>query len=262
MKRILTAFIFISLLISCADENKNGRTDDSLSFSSKTIEKTMDNCQPEEGDCTFISLNFPVAENDQASAEKINEKIQDFLNRTIDYQDEGGTVTPEELTSNFIENYKKTAKDFPEYELPWEATISGNVLYKSPHLISIRFKTDMFTGGAHGYRSTNYLNFDPAGNLLKAKDLFTPEFIDYVEQDFRKKQNIPANSNINSTGMFFENDVFHLPQNIGFTKDSVILHYNAYEIAPYASGNFTLKYSKTEIMKFLKVEISKKQVQV
>lgn len=262
MKRILTTLILIFLLNACREETKeNEKIDDSLSFTTKTIEESLDNCSPEEGECTFISLNYPLAENTGATAEKINKKIYEFISRTIDYQDEGSLESPEELAANFIESYKQTAKEFPEYELPWEATISGNVIYRNEVLICIGFKTDMFTGGAHGYRSTNYLNFDPiTGKPLTAKDLFTSEFIDYVEKDFRKKQQIPEDSNINSTGMFFENDIFHLPQNIGITEDTVILHYNAYEIAPYASGNFVLTYPKIEIEEFLKIEQDRKQV--
>lgn len=256
MKRILTALILIFLLNACREETKeNNKIDDSLSFNFTTIEKSLDNCLPENGECTFISLNYPVAKNSGAAAEEINKKIYEFISNTIDYQDETNMESPEELAANFIENYKLTAEEFPEYELPWEATISGNIIYKNDELICIAFKTDMFTGGAHGYRSTSYLNFDPVtGQALTARDLFTSDFSAYVEKDFRKKQQIPADSNINSTGMFFENDSFHLPNNVGITRDKVLLHYNAYEIAPYASGNFTLTYPKSEIQEFFKIK--------
>ncbi|MCG9971135.1 DUF3298 domain-containing protein [Christiangramia crocea] len=263
MKRILIAFSIISLLASCADEPKenNKETDESLSFSSRTIEKSLDNCTPEEGECTFISLTFPVAEKGEGKVEKINKAIQDFLRNTIDYQEEGGKESPEELVENFIANYKETAMEFPEYNLPWEATINGKIIYRDQNVICLQFNTDMFTGGAHGYRSIDYLNFDPdSGKNLNSGDIFTEKFEAFVEKDFRKKQDIPENSNINSTGMLFENDQFHLPKNIGITEDKVILHYNAYEIAPYASGNFILTYPRAEIEEFIKISGSKTQV--
>ncbi len=254
LKRFYAVVFLLSIFISCADDPKEEKeTTDSLSFASKSIEKSLDNCSPEEGECTFISLNFPVAKGaDQA--ENINYRIQQFLNNTIDYQEENDTKNPEVLAENFINNYKETAQEFPEYELPWEATISGKIIHTSPELIAIQFKTDMFTGGAHGYQSTNFLNFNPeTGKNYTNADLFKNEFTEFVEKDFRQKQNIPANSNINSTGMFFENDSFHLPQNIGITNNEVILYYNAYEIAPYASGNFVLTYPRSEINRFLKI---------
>ncbi|WP_172822584.1 DUF3298 and DUF4163 domain-containing protein [Gramella sp. MAR_2010_147] len=259
MKRILLPLLLALLSISCADEKKESenKTEKELSFSSKTIEKRLEACNPEEGDCTFISLVFPVAENGTGEAEKINKEIENFLLNTIDYQEDGGVEKPEELAENFIKNYQETAREFPEYELPWEATINGKVAYHTPNLISLKFNTDMFTGGAHGYRSTRYLNFDSeTGKILKPEDLFTSEFIDFVEKDFRNKKGIPLNENINSTGLFFENDRFHLPQNIGITNEKVILHYNAYEIAPYAAGNFILTYSRNKIEQFFNLKIA------
>ncbi len=261
MKKLIFFLLSVSLFISCKDDQKETQTTEKkLSFSTRTVEKRLNDCDPENGECTFISLTYPVAKNGLLETEKINKAIEEFLLKTIDYQEEGGVEKPEDLVENFIKNYKETAAEFPQYELPWEATINGSILYKSPEVICVKFKTDMFTGGAHGYRSTNYLNFDAeTGEKLKAADLFTSEFKGFVEQDFREKQNIPMNSNINSTGMFFENDEFQLPQNIGITKDKVILHYNAYEIAPYASGNFIITYSRSEIEKFLKVNNDKIQ---
>ena len=209
---------------------------------------------PEEGDCTFISLTYPVAEEGQFGSKNINRKVRNFIVNVVDYQEDSAEETPEALVENFIKEYQETANEFPEYELPWEANITGKVMYQSADLISIKFNTYMFTGGAHGYRSMDFLNFDAkTGELLEAEDLFTPEFQNYVEQDFRKKQDISEEANINSTGMFFENDEFHLPENIGITKDSIVLHYNAYDIAPYAAGNFILTYPKAGIRKYLKI---------
>ncbi|GAA4311202.1 DUF3298 and DUF4163 domain-containing protein [Pontixanthobacter gangjinensis] len=257
MKRLLPALIVLFSCLSCGEDKKETETEElkPLSFSSKTIEEKLDNCQPENGDCTFINLNFPVAENGRGEAEKINKNIELFLLNTIDYNDEGEARKPEELARNFIEDYQETAREFPEYELPWEATITGKLVYRSPEIISLKFNTDMFTGGAHGYRSTNYLNFDPiTGEKLKPEAIFSSEFIDFVEKDFREKQDIPIDSNINSTGMFFENDEFHLPANIGFTREEIILHYNAYEIAPYSAGNFVLSYPRESVQQFIKLK--------
>ena len=259
MKKFLSAILLVSLCIACADEKKEKKTtiDKALSFSPKTIEKKLDGCLPEEGDCTFISLTFPVAENGTGAAEKINHKIEDFLVRTVDYQDDTSNENAEVLAENFIENYKEAASEFPEYELAWEATINGKIFYRSPKLISVQFNTDIFTGGAHGYRSTNYLNFDPeTGKLLTIEELFTPEFQSMVEQDFREKQEIPQDGNINSTGMMFENDEFQLPANIGINEELVILHYNAYDIAPYADGTFILTYPRAEIEQYLRLNES------
>lgn len=253
MKKLLIGCLSLLILASCADEKKENDVEKELTFSIKEIEKRLDDCDPEVGECTFISLSYPVAENGEGQAKIINRSIEKYIQNLIDFQDEESTKTPEVLADNFISNYKETAKDFPEYELPWEASLMGKVAYRSPSVISMEFNSDMFTGGAHGYRSRNFLNFDPkTGEKLKAEDLFTNNFVDFVEKDFRRKKKIPEGENINSTGYFFENDEFHLPINIGFTKDKIILHYNAYEIAPYSAGQFEMIYPKSEISEYLR----------
>lgn len=264
MKKNLTAFFLLALMISCAEDKRETTSlGTEIIFKTETIEKSLDNCSPEEGECTFISLSFPVAEGNDKQTRKINAAIEDLIARTIDYQDNLEILNPEQIAENFIKNYKETAEDFPEYELPWEATINGKLIYRGPEVISIVFKTDMFTGGAHGYRSTNYLNFDPeSANILKPEELFNPGFKNFAERDFRTKHNIPLDENINSTGMFFENNEFHLPENIGITRDHIILHYNAYEIAPYASGNFILSYPRETITKYLRIAKAKPELKV
>lgn len=254
VKKLLIAGLFILALASCADDKKENDHEKELTFSIKNIEERLDNCNPEEGECTFISLSYPVAENGEGQAEDINKAVEKYIQNVIDFQDEEATKKPEVLAQDFIANYKETAADFPEYELPWEATLLGKIAYRSPSVISIQFNSDMFTGGAHGYRSTNFLNFDPkTGQKMTSEDIFSKDFVDYVEKDFRKKKNIPAGANINSTGLFFENDRFHLPINIGITSNKIILHYNAYEIAPYSAGQFVMSYPKAEISKYLKI---------
>ena len=262
MKRLFFCIFLISIFSACKnDPQEPVKTTKPLSFSSETIEKSAENCNPENGDCTFISLTYPVAKNGKKQAETINKAIEEQLIKTIDFQEEGEADQITELADNFIKNFKITAQEFPEYETPWEATVNAKVIFHSEALISVKFDSNIFTGGAHGYSSTSYLNFDSQnGTLLNKADLFTEEFQDFVEEDFRKKQNIAPDTNINSTGMFFKDDSFHLPNNIGITGDSIILHYNAYEIAPYAAGNFILEYSKNNIKQYLKNRNSKKEL--
>lgn len=258
MKKIILFCLSILLFTACQEDKKKENPETkALRFKTRTISRSLDDCKPENGDCTFISLTFPVALEAGYQAQKINREIEKFLVNTVDYQEEENIEKPEDLAENFISNYKETAEEFPEYELPWEATVNGKIIYQDKDIISIEFKTDMFTGGAHGYRSTNYLNFDyKTGKRLKAGDLFKNDFTELAEKDFRRKYDIPADSNINSTGMFFEDEKFHLPENIGISQNKILLHYNAYEIAPYAAGNFNLQFSKNEVQQFLKISDS------
>ncbi|MCM4154868.1 DUF3298 and DUF4163 domain-containing protein [Gramella sp. AN32] len=256
MKKIIPALLSIFILFSCGkDKEKKQVEDHSISFRSKTVEKKLKDCHPENGKCTFISLTFPFAENGEGQPENINKSIQDFMGSILNYQEEDQNMEVDELVENFIKNYKQTTEDFPETEMPWEATIIGKVILNTPELISIQFDTDMFTGGAHGYRSTSYLNFDPAtGDELENTDLFTSEFKEFVENDFREKFEIAQDSNINSTGLWFEEEQFSLPANIGVSKDSILLIYNAYEVSSYAEGSINMSFSRPEADKYLNLK--------
>ena len=114
--------------------------------------------------------------------------------------------------------------------------------------------SEIFMGGAHGYRGLSFLNFDPGtGEVYSHQDIFTPEFKDLVEKKFREEQSIPPEANINSTGFWFEDESFHLPSNIGFENNKVLLVYNAYEIAAYSAGDIYIEIPKEEIESYLKV---------
>lgn len=253
---ILKNFFYILLLAGlfsgCQGE------EEPLDFINYSIERYFEDCQPESGNCTFISLNYPVATTNTQVAKNINEHIRQHLEEIVDFTEEAGIDSVEELAEGFIKNYERAVADFPESETPWEASVYGEVIFFTEKLISVKFDSDIFSGGAHGYSSTTFLNFDPeTGDILTQEELFEEEFIVFVEKEFRQEQEIPSGQPINSTGLFFEDDRFQLPANIGFTEQKVVLHYNAYEIASYAEGSFSMEFSHEEVEDYLKIELQK-----
>jgi hypothetical protein len=199
-------------------------------------------CNPEEENCAFISIHIPWAKNENDRNRNINRHIEQHVINLIDFQEENDFGSLEALSQNFIDNYEASAKEFPEYNIPWEASVAGRILTDTPELISMEFKLAIFTGGAHGFTSTSYLNFNPeTGDTYETSELFTSEFNGYAERLFREKNDIPQDQPINSTGYFFEGDSFSLPQNIGFYRNRIILRYNAYEVASYSEGGIQIE---------------------
>lgn len=244
------AILFPALLFTACESEENP-----LEFEKVSIERTAGNCDPEKKSCTFISLNFPLAAGEDSASFKINERIKEHLFELIDFQENSGDSSLEELAEDFIKNYEEVSEDFPEADTPWEATVQGSITYSGEELLSIKFQADLFTGGAHGYNSVTWLNFDPGtGKILTTEVLFTTEFREFAEQAFRQEQQILTEESINSTGLLFEGDRFHLPQQIGFTEDKVLLHYNAYEIASFSQGAYNLEFSRSEIREYLKIK--------
>lgn len=111
--------------------------------------------------------------------------------------------------------------------------------YTSNEVLSVQTNFYQFSGGAHGYGGVIFQNF----NVKTGAEMTIPELFDDVEvftafakAEFRKQQEIPEGASINSTGFMFEDDLFTLPENIGFTEVGMVLYYNAYEVAVYADG--------------------------
>jgi hypothetical protein len=250
VRKIFLVLVFAVLFTGCEEE------EEALKFSNYAVEKSYEACNPEEGNCTFISVNYPVAEGKTDAAKRINQEITNHIIEVVDYRDEKKIESVESLADRFIKNFEDTANDFPEQNIPWEASVLGEISLRTEELISFRFNSEIFTGGAHGYSSVSFLNFNPeTGAPYSHEELFTSAFKDFFEEKFRKDQNIPQDEPINSNGLFFEDDKFVLPQNIGFTQDELVLHYNAYEISSYADGNIIYRFPYAEVEEFLKVSL-------
>ena len=147
---------------------------------------------------------------------------------------------------------------FPDESIPWEAKIDAEVAYENNDLITIMLNSYIFTGGAHGYGSTRFLNFEKKSGLeLGRKDLFKNQgdFVDFAEERFRMQEKIPNDQSINSTGLMFELDEFYLPENIGFTQSGLKLLYNPYEVASYADGTIEMTIPYGEVEKFLAIQL-------
>lgn len=230
------------LLIGCKEDEKQKevQTDDTaLSFTTADYEqKTTLPCKEQ---CTFVSIEVPLAQNNPPVNDTINNKVFKTV-RNIVYFGEQPTneKSYEGVMESFISSYEDLVKKFPNEGLvPWEARINGTITYQSENLLNIKINNYMFTGGAHGYEGDASLLFDlKKGISLKPEDLFTDvkSFTALAETKFREKFKIPSNKSINSTGLLFENSRFALPKNIFFTDNGLLLYYNAYEAASYSDG--------------------------
>ncbi|HSP11116.1 MAG TPA: DUF4163 domain-containing protein [Salegentibacter sp.] len=250
MKKLLPIFSLIFLFSACEQEAE------SLRFLNYAVERSSENCDPQTEKCSFINLNFPVASGNETREMNINKEIENHLSYILAYEDEPNIRSVEDMAEIFIQNYEETKKDFPGYNTAWEATIYGEISYETDKLVSIQFNSEVFEGGAHGYSSITWLNFNPeTGVIYSQNEIFTEGFKSYIEDRFRKEQGVPEGESINSTGLLFENDEFHLPQNIGFDENKVILYYNAYEIAAYADGPYRMEFSHNEISDYIKIEL-------
>ena len=94
-----------------------------------------------------------------------------------------------------------------------------------------------------GILNISFLNFDSTtGKQIKNNELFTNI------AEFKKIAQLHFNEAIKEKDILFETDKFELPENISYTEDGLVLLYNTYEIAPYASGiiEFSIPFDDIE----------------
>lgn len=252
--KYLQVFLLFIIFTACKQEEKEKEVP--LHFESvSVIKKSGEGCLSDDFNCTIISIDVPVAKGGKEISENINARLKEHIFSLVFSEEPSAATSYEEYAKEFISNQQRTSAEFQE-SVPWKAVISGSLIRESDNLISIAIDSEVFTGGAHGYRSISYFNFDAhTGRSMEHKDLFTQDFLNYAEKAFREQYDIPQEESINSTGLWFEHDKFSLPINIGIDKEHVILVYNSYEVASYAEGEFKLEFPIEEVQDYLKIEL-------
>ncbi|MCR9263785.1 MAG: DUF3298 and DUF4163 domain-containing protein [Flavobacteriaceae bacterium] len=243
-----TPYLIFLLLIALGCENESN-----LTF--EPMELQGENCK----DCPTIEINVPKALDDTAVAKTINRSLEEEMISLLSFGDGEEEITGiQSAMTSFTDSFKELNERFPDETPGWEAKIDGTIVYEDPQMITIQVESYTYTGGAHGYGSTSYLNFDKqSGTELENWELFDDleGFQKFAETKFRIQEDIPQDENINATGFMFDGDVFHLSNNMGYTKDGLQLIYNQYEVASYADGPIVLVLPYNEINLYLKQKV-------
>jgi hypothetical protein len=247
--RISIVSVFVLCLIFASCDNK-------LAFEYKSYQRKTS--LPCKENCPHINVKIPYASNAPGVADSINKKIYMELKKIISFEEKQSTSSDyNKLLEDFINSYEKLQKQFPTDTFGWEGEIKGKIIHLSEDVLNIEIKYYTFTGGAHGYQGLRSLIFDPAtGKTIPNDDLFVDveRFKDFAERKFRLKYKIPENASINDTGFLFDDETFHLPQNIFYTDNGLKLYYNTYEIASYVAGSKELDFTYDELKPYLLIK--------
>ena len=249
--KITVAAIIVLISMGCNQE-KN------IEISSQSFtERELAICKNNK--CPEVTINYVEVFGDDEVSEKINKKIKNFIfSSLLMGEDTIPTAKSiEEAATNFIETYNADKTQFPDMAGEYFAEITVNEIFSSEEHLCFEMRQYLFTGGAHGYGTTSFLNINPKnGEELTSEELFksNKEFTAFAEKKFRAAQKIEKDQSINDNGFWFENDEFYLPKSVGFTRDSLIFVYNQYDIASYADGPIELKIALKEAEPFLSID--------
>ncbi len=205
-------------------------------------------------ECPEVRIEIPKAVKKDRISMAVNTALKEEIIFLLNFNDQADAATIEEAITGFTRDYSDISPLFLDEHGGWEARIKGEVSYEDPQMLTIKLDSYLYTGGAHGYEATRFLNFNKRkGTELQDWELFADrkDFLRYAELKFRKQEHIPEGKPINSTGYMFERDTFYLPENIGFTPEGVKLLYNQYEVASFAEGTVELVLPYKEVTKYL-----------
>lgn len=236
--------IFILLLLGCGEEEPR------LSF--EPVSYTGAQC----AECPKVSINIPEAVGKTKITATINIALKEEIIYLLTFDDNMEATNINEAIASFKNGFLELKDKFPDETIGWEAKIDGKVVYDEADVLTIKLDSYIFTGGAHGYGASTFLNFDKQkGTELKNEELFknTVDFQKFAEIKFREKEGVPKDKSINSTGYMFEDELFKLPETMGFTKKGLQLIYNRYEVASYSDGPVVLTLPYDEVNTYLAV---------
>ena len=245
MKVGIPHLLLFLLLVGCKKDHK-------LTFEPLVLDKK--DC----ADCPKVSINLPKALDGTKFAQTINGAIEEEIISLLHFDDGMDLSTIDSAIVSFNKGYLELKNAFADEPAGWEADIKGELVYEDAALLTIELNSYIFTGGAHGYSSKRFLNFDKKkGKELENWQLFKnqEDFEQFAEVKFREQEAIPSDKSINHTGLMFERDSFHLPENIGFTEEGVKLLYNPYEVAAYADGPIVLMLPFKEVKPYLAAKV-------
>lgn len=245
MKKTLRLLPILLLILGCENESK-------LTF--EPMELHSKNCS----DCAKIEISVPKALDKLTVSNTINQALKEEIISILSFDEEQEVDNIDKAMASFTKSYQDLKAKFPDESMGWEASIIGEVSYENETILTIALNSYTFTGGAHGYGSTTLLNFDKrSGAELENWELFEDfeGFLKFAETKFRIQEQIPQDENINATGFMFEQDTFHLAENVGYTPEGIQFIYNQYEVASYADGPIILNLPYAEINSFLKVKV-------
>ncbi|MEH6680764.1 MAG: DUF3298 and DUF4163 domain-containing protein [Sediminicola sp.] len=204
--------------------------------------------------CPKVEINIPNALEETPISQTINNSLKEEIIFLLTFEEGVDVTSIEEALSSFKRAYLDQKNTFLDESIGWEAKIDGEVTHEDKNILTIQVKAYVFTGGAHGYSPTRFLNFNKVKGLeMDNLDLFKDQeaFLRFAEARFRQQEGVPQDTDINSTGFMFEDNIFHLPENMGFTQTGLQLFYDQYEIASYADGPIVVDIPMVEVKPFL-----------
>lgn len=252
----LSLFVSVLFLFSCGNEPEKSKPGSkqqvvSEAYSWEHIFVKDDQCTAEEiYKCTHVLLDYPVFKEEKMAI--ANRLVNHYIADVVGYGDaeNPALVNLEEAANSLVKDYQKFHQEFPDSPQIWNVRLKSRFIFEKDNLACLMLVSESYMGGAHGALNKRYMTFDSqSGKLVNLADRVGDKkaFLEIAERKFRKQKGLSPTSDLKKAGYWFSDNKFTLPVNIGIDDKGYLLHYNAYEIAPYSMGPTDIRLDFEEL---------------
>jgi len=207
--------------------------------------------------CTWFRFDWtrPVSGLSEIATRGIRARIVDWIERPL--ADGEQPVPPQELIRRWEAEYARFKEQFPDSAQGHMVVRRVTVIPSAPAVVSLKKAETTYLGGAHPNRRVVYESLSSrGGRLLVPAEVIEPgkfpTLVGLAEIEFRRDRGIAPETSLAEAGFTFEDERFSLPRNFAVTSSGLVFHYDAYEIAPYATGPTTLNLDSPEVRNLLR----------
>ena len=183
------------------------------------------------------------------------DRFNNFLDQTLASMAEVDTSNNVAFRSlaEFATYFWKISK--PGYQVVLEASVKRG----DEELVVVQLDSYIFTGGAHGLSTTQYINWLPkTDKILSLESMLLPKKMPAFEQALKKQHAIWLKTNAEA----IQNPVaynklwpFVPTDNAALLSEGLALTYDPYTIAPYSFGRPTIVIPFSELKGILRPEV-------
>lgn len=216
-----------------------------VEFNIQEISAESRGCAESERNCARVTVSS--LETTGGGTDTVRENIDLYLGhdlvsrmRAFLPEDVGsGLGDVDDLAAAFLATHREFVVEFPNATAAWTIEITATALYNTPIVATIDISEFAYTGGAHPNSRRRLVSFDVStGQLLGIDDLTTDvaALTALVEDRLYLDRDLGHDGDLEAAGFWIPEGGFTLPDNIGVVAEGLLVHWDAYEIAPYSMG--------------------------
>lgn len=225
------------------------------------LQITYQDWQQQEGDCSAggnqncvtVRLRYPEAQGGSpVLCESLNAYVHSYLLQAFQgiMPDRPAQTSIDSVIRAFFDDYHRHQAQFSGSGFPWVLEIDGKVIYQSDKWLTLRMVHREYLGGAEPQQWTRYLMLDrSSGRTLTPSDLVDDptQLQKLVEARLRRQLGLTASASLLKVGFRLPAGPYPLLDNFGLTEQGLVVHYNAYEVAPQQLGSVKVEIPLGEL---------------